>query len=66
VCGPTPMLGGSLVILLLPLAAERIALGAVVAAIALTCAAIVAITITGEQWRAVRVRRRPRLAGRAS
>jgi low temperature requirement protein LtrA len=66
VCGPTPMLGGSLVILLLPLAAERIALGAVVAAIALTCAAIVAITLTGEQWRAVRVRRRPRLAGGAS
>jgi low temperature requirement protein LtrA len=48
---PTPMLGGSLVILLLPLAAQRTALAAVVAAIAVTCASIVAITIAREPGR---------------
>ena len=53
---PTPMLGGSLVILLLPLAAQRIALSVVVAAISITCASIVAITIVRE--RADRVPRR--------
>jgi low temperature requirement protein LtrA len=45
---PAPMLGGSLVILLLPLAAHEVALWIVVAAIAVTCASIVAVTITRE------------------
>jgi low temperature requirement protein LtrA len=45
---PAPILGGSLVILLLPLVAESIAPWIVVAAIALTCASIVAFTITRE------------------
>jgi low temperature requirement protein LtrA len=53
VCRPTPMLSGSLVILLLPLAAERASLTAVVAAISITCAAIVAITIAPADRRAV-------------
>jgi low temperature requirement protein LtrA len=48
---PTPMLAGSLVILLLPLAADRLALSFVVAAIAITCASIVAITITSRPGR---------------
>ena len=55
---PTPMLGGSLVILLLPLVAPRIALAAVVTAISITCASIVAITIMSEQRRAHHVPRR--------
>jgi low temperature requirement protein LtrA len=42
---PAPMLGGALVVLLLPLAAEGVALSVVVAMIALTCASIVALTI---------------------
>ena len=42
---PVPTLAGSLVILLLPLGAERLALPVVVAAIAITCATVVAITI---------------------
>jgi hypothetical protein len=45
------------VILLLPLAAPRIALTAVVAPISITCALIVAITIMPEQRRAVPGRR---------
>ncbi len=51
VCRPTPLLGGGLVILLLPLAATWITLSAVVAAIAVTCASIVAITLLGDQRR---------------
>jgi low temperature requirement protein LtrA len=47
VCRPGPMLGGSLVILLLPLVAQVISSAAVVGAIAATCALIVTITITG-------------------
>jgi hypothetical protein len=43
---PVPLVGGALVVLLLPLAAESIALWLVVATIALTCASIVAVTIT--------------------
>jgi low temperature requirement protein LtrA len=49
VCRPTAMLGGSLVILLLPLAAHTIALAVVVAAISVTSASIVAITIARER-----------------
>ena len=45
------MLGGGLVILLLPLAATWITLSAVVAAIAVTCASIVAITLLGDRRR---------------
>jgi low temperature requirement protein LtrA len=45
VCRPTPMLGGGLAILLLPLTAPWIGLPAVVAAIAVACASIVAVTI---------------------
>jgi hypothetical protein len=45
----TPLLGGSLVILLLPLTAQAISPAAVVAAIAITCASIVAITIARER-----------------
>jgi low temperature requirement protein LtrA len=45
VCGPGPMLGGALVILLLPLAAQQIGVVAVVAAISVTCASIVALTV---------------------
>ena len=51
VCRPTAMLGGGLVILLLPLAATWITLSAVVAAIAVTCASIVAITLLGDRRR---------------
>jgi low temperature requirement protein LtrA len=43
VCRPAPMLGGGLVILLLPLAEPWIGLPAVVAAIAFACASIVAL-----------------------
>jgi low temperature requirement protein LtrA len=49
VCRPTAMLGGSLVTLLLPLAAHTIALTVVVAAISVTSASIVAITIARER-----------------
>ena len=42
VCRPTPMLGGAVVVLLLPLAEPWIGLPAVVAVIALACATIVA------------------------
>jgi low temperature requirement protein LtrA len=42
---PATMLGGCLAILLIPLAAEPMSLPAVVAAIAITCASIVAVTI---------------------
>ena len=49
--GRRRLLGGGLVILLLPLAARWITFSAVVAAIAVTCASIVAITILGEQQR---------------
>jgi low temperature requirement protein LtrA len=48
-CRPAPVLAGSLVILLLALAAQRIALAAVVAAISITCASIVASTIVRDQ-----------------
>ncbi|HWM10470.1 MAG TPA: low temperature requirement protein A [Solirubrobacteraceae bacterium] len=43
---PAPMLGGSLAILLLPLAASQVSLAVIVAAIAITCAALVAVTIS--------------------
>ncbi|HEX5780620.1 MAG TPA: low temperature requirement protein A, partial [Solirubrobacteraceae bacterium] len=46
---PGPMLGGALVVLLLPLAAEGVALSVVVAAIAIVCASIVAVTVTREE-----------------
>jgi low temperature requirement protein LtrA len=49
VCRPMPLLGGALVILLLPLAATWMTLSVVVAAIAVTCASIVAITLLGDQ-----------------
>jgi low temperature requirement protein LtrA len=51
VCRPRAMLGGALVVLLLPLAAQEIALAAVVAAIAVTCATIIAITLVPERAR---------------
>jgi low temperature requirement protein LtrA len=51
VCRPTPLLGGGLAILLLPLAATWITLSAVVAAIAVTCASLVAITLLGDRRR---------------
>ena len=61
VCRPTPMLGGGLVILLLPLAEPWIGLSAVVGAIAVACAAIVAITIRAEARHSGRTRAdRPR------
>jgi low temperature requirement protein LtrA len=43
---PAPMLGGCAAILLLPLAASQVSLAIIVAAIAATCAAIVAVTIS--------------------
>jgi low temperature requirement protein LtrA len=58
VCRPTPMLGGGLAILALPLASPWIGLSAVVAAIAVACASVVALTLAGEQ-------RRVRTAGAA-
>jgi low temperature requirement protein LtrA len=57
---PASMLGGGLAILLLPLAAQGIAPAAVVAAIAITCALIVAITITRRPVRSARAARGPR------
>ena len=62
VCRPAPMLGGAVVILLLPLAERWIGLPAVVAAVALACAVIVAIAISARARRSGRSRAgRPRL-----
>ena len=61
VCRPAPMLGGGLAILLLPLAAPWIGLSAVVAAIAVACASLVAVTIRAGARRSGRTRAgRPR------
>jgi low temperature requirement protein LtrA len=46
---PALMLGGGVVILLIPLAAPQIPLGAVVAAMAIACASVVAITLALER-----------------
>ena len=65
VCRPTWMLGGGLVVLLLPLAEPSIGLPAVVAAIASACASIVAMTIRAGARRAGRTRAGSRLTALA-